>query len=104
VKTERGLAVLVGCSHRGLVNSILTAKAAAGHGSVDIVFRGAHLRSATEDRVDWAARRARELTTDVALGHCTGKGAEAQFAQVFGDHFRRLRTGWRWQNTSSSHA
>lgn len=96
VKTERGLAVLVGCSHRGLVNSILAAKGAAGEAAVDIVFGGAHLRSASEEHADWAARRTSELTQEVALGHCTGKDAEARFAKLFGDRFRRLRTGWRW--------
>ena len=98
VRTERGLAVLVGCSHRGLVNSILAAKAAAGDGAVDIVFGGAHLRSAGNEHIDWAARRAHELAIQVALGHCTGKNAEAQFSQIFVDRFHRLRSGWRWQD------
>lgn len=101
VKTERGVAILVGCSHRGLVNSILAAKSAAGDTPVDIVFGGAHLRSASSERSDWAARRTHELTTKVALGHCTGKDAEASFARTFGDRFQRLRTGWRWQDLPS---
>lgn len=104
VKTTRGLTVLVGCSHRGLVNSILAAKAAAGDGAVDIVFGGAHLRSTNDDLIDWAARRARDLATEVALGHCTGKNAEAHFAQLFGDRFHRLRAGWRWQEGPSDHS
>jgi 7,8-dihydropterin-6-yl-methyl-4-(beta-D-ribofuranosyl)aminobenzene 5'-phosphate synthase len=104
VRTEQGLAVLVGCSHRGLVNSILAAKAAAGDGVVDIVFGGAHLRSASHDHIDWAARRAHELATQVALGHCTGKDAELQFAKVFVDRFHRLRSGWRWQDGLSIRA
>jgi 7,8-dihydropterin-6-yl-methyl-4-(beta-D-ribofuranosyl)aminobenzene 5'-phosphate synthase len=98
VKTERGLAVLVGCSHRGLVNSILAAKTAAGGAAVDIVLGGAHLRSTDDDRIAWAARRTRELATEVALGHCTGKNAEGQFAKVFEGRFRRLRAGWRWHD------
>lgn len=101
VKTERGLAVLVGCSHRGLVNSIVAAKTAAGDGAVDIVFGGAHLRSATDDRIDWSARRTHEIATEVALGHCTGTSAEAHFARLFGERFHRLRTGWRWQDRPS---
>ena len=104
VQTERGLAVLVGCSHRGLVNSILSAKTAAGDGAVDIVFGGAHLRSANNAHIGWAARRAHELTAQVALGHCTGKDAEVQFAQIFVDRFHRLRSGWRWQDGPSVRA
>jgi len=104
VRTDRGLAVLVGCSHRGLVNSILSAKAAASDGAVDIVFGGAHLRSASDAHIDWAARRAHQLTAQVALGHCTGKDAELQFAQIFVDRFHRLRSGWRWQDGPSARA
>ena len=96
VATQAGLAVLVGCSHRGLVNSILAAKVAAGADAVHIVFGGAHLRSTTDAHNRWAARRVHELAARVALGHCTGKPAEACFAQVFGARFRRLQTGWRW--------
>jgi 7,8-dihydropterin-6-yl-methyl-4-(beta-D-ribofuranosyl)aminobenzene 5'-phosphate synthase len=98
VQGECGLAVLVGCAHRGLVNSILAAQAAAGGGAVHIVVGGAHLRSATDSHIEWARRRTRELAAQVALGHCTGKTAEASFAQVFVDRFHRLRTGWRWQD------
>jgi 7,8-dihydropterin-6-yl-methyl-4-(beta-D-ribofuranosyl)aminobenzene 5'-phosphate synthase len=103
VRTLRGLAVLVGCSHRGLVNSILAAKAAAGGSAVDIVFGGAHLRSADPGRIDWATRRAHELVAEVALGHCTGESAETDFARAFADRFHRLRTGWRWQGGTGKH-
>jgi 7,8-dihydropterin-6-yl-methyl-4-(beta-D-ribofuranosyl)aminobenzene 5'-phosphate synthase len=103
VKTARGRAVLVGCSHRGLINSILAAKA-AGPGDVDIVLGGAHLRSASSERITWTSRRTQSLATRVALGHCTGAIAEAQFAESFGERFSRLRTGWRWQDSASATA
>lgn len=97
VQTDRGLAVLVGCSHRGLVNSILAAKMAARGDTVAIVLGGAHLRSATPDRIDWAIQRTQELAPHLALGHCTGQLAEARFADAYGDRFCRLKTGWRWK-------
>jgi 7,8-dihydropterin-6-yl-methyl-4-(beta-D-ribofuranosyl)aminobenzene 5'-phosphate synthase len=96
VASERGSAVLVGCSHRGLVNSIRAATAVSGDDQVHIVFGGAHLRSADSNQIEWAARRVGQLASQVALGHCTGKSAEGQFARTFGDRFHRLRTGWRW--------
>ena len=96
VDTERGLAVLVGCSHRGLVNSILAAKAAAHGGQVAIVLGGAHLRSATPAQIDWTIQKTQALAPHLALGHCTGPPAEAHFAAAYGDRFCRLKTGWRW--------
>jgi 7,8-dihydropterin-6-yl-methyl-4-(beta-D-ribofuranosyl)aminobenzene 5'-phosphate synthase len=96
VGSPAGLAVLVGCAHRGLVNSIQAAKSAAGAATVQVVLGGAHLRSAGQTRIDWCVRRTRELLACAALGHCTGAAAEAGFADIFGPQFRRLRTGWRW--------
>jgi 7,8-dihydropterin-6-yl-methyl-4-(beta-D-ribofuranosyl)aminobenzene 5'-phosphate synthase len=101
VDTEQGLAVLVGCSHRGLVNSILAAKTAAHGDSVAIVLGGAHLRSATPDQIDWAIQRTQKLAPLLALGHCTGPLAEARFADAYGERFCRLATGWRWSSTPS---
>lgn len=97
VASERGLAVLVGCSHRGLVNSILSAKLAAQEDKVAVVLGGAHLRSAASDQIDWAIQKTQQLTPDLALGHCTGQQAEARFADAYGVRFRRLKTGWRWR-------
>jgi 7,8-dihydropterin-6-yl-methyl-4-(beta-D-ribofuranosyl)aminobenzene 5'-phosphate synthase len=96
VQTRRGLAVLVGCSHRGLVNSILAAKSVTGRDQVEIALGGAHLRSATPAQIDWAIQKSQALTSQLALGHCTGPQAEARFADVYGSHFTRLVTGWRW--------
>lgn len=97
VATGRGLAVFVGCSHRGLVNSVLAAKAAAQEEKVAIVFGGAHLRSATADHIDWTIHETQALASQVALGHCTGRPAENRFADALGNRFRRLETGWRWR-------
>ena len=96
VQTDRGLAVLVGCSHRGLINSIMAAKAAAGRDQVAIVLGGAHLRSATAAQIGWAIQRSQELASHLALGHCTGELAESRFAEACGPRFTRLKTGWRW--------
>jgi 7,8-dihydropterin-6-yl-methyl-4-(beta-D-ribofuranosyl)aminobenzene 5'-phosphate synthase len=94
VAGERGLVVLAGCSHRGLINSILAAKAAASAEQVSMVFGGAHLRSASAERIESTARRTRELALGMALGHCTGAAGEARFAEIWGERFRRLQTGW----------
>jgi 7,8-dihydropterin-6-yl-methyl-4-(beta-D-ribofuranosyl)aminobenzene 5'-phosphate synthase len=96
VATPAGLAVLVGCSHRGIVNSILAAQAAAGDGSAHIVLGGAHLHSASPARIAWTTREARRRVHQVAPGHCTGPKAEAAFAETFGEDCHALRIGWRW--------
>jgi 7,8-dihydropterin-6-yl-methyl-4-(beta-D-ribofuranosyl)aminobenzene 5'-phosphate synthase len=96
VAAARGLVVLVGCAHRGIVNSLAAAREVAGGGDVHAVLGGAHLRAADEARSAWSAERVRQLVGHAALGHCTGQAAEARFAAVFGNNFHPLRTGWRW--------
>jgi 7,8-dihydropterin-6-yl-methyl-4-(beta-D-ribofuranosyl)aminobenzene 5'-phosphate synthase len=102
VEGNRGLAVLVGCSHRGMLNAIVAARSAAGGQPAHVVVGGAHLRAASDERIAWATQRALALTSEVALGHCTGEKAEASFAQAFGERFHRLRTGWRWTEEALS--
>ena len=95
--TERGLVTLVGCAHRGLVNSVLAAQAVTKGAPGFAVLGGAHLRAADDLTIDWSAQRIRELVCYAFLGHCTGRTAETRFGSVLGANFRALRTGWRWQ-------
>jgi 7,8-dihydropterin-6-yl-methyl-4-(beta-D-ribofuranosyl)aminobenzene 5'-phosphate synthase len=97
VETAQGLVVLVGCGHRGIVNSIVTAQAAAGGAPVRMVLGGAHLHSADGGRIAKAIERTRALTSEAALGHCTGEAVEGRFATAIGASFQRLRTGWHWE-------
>jgi 7,8-dihydropterin-6-yl-methyl-4-(beta-D-ribofuranosyl)aminobenzene 5'-phosphate synthase len=96
VETPRGLAVLVGCAHRGIINSILAATSAAAR-SAHSVFGGAHLRGADADRIRWSVERATSLVREAALGHCTGEPALSSFARIFGDRFHPLQVGWTWR-------
>jgi len=102
VATPSGLVVLAGCAHRGIVNSIIAAQAAAGGAPVRTVCGGAHLRSADKTRIDRAVERVRGLVHRAALGHCTGQPAIARFASVFADDFESLRTGWCWHAAEAS--
>jgi 7,8-dihydropterin-6-yl-methyl-4-(beta-D-ribofuranosyl)aminobenzene 5'-phosphate synthase len=102
VRTARGLAVLVGCAHRGIVNSILAAQAAAGGALADAVYGGAHLRSADQAKIYWSVDRVRRLVRRAVLGHCTGEAAEARFAATFAGDFASLRTGGRWHEEVTS--
>jgi 7,8-dihydropterin-6-yl-methyl-4-(beta-D-ribofuranosyl)aminobenzene 5'-phosphate synthase len=101
VQTSQGLVVLVGCAHRGIVNSILAAKDAARVESAHAVFGGAHLRCADDTHVAWSVERTHGLVSHVALGHCTGQTAESQFAEVFAARSHPLRAGWHWDSDAA---
>jgi len=94
VRTSRGLVVVVGCAHRGLVNSINAAKEAANESRICAVFGGAHLRGASIERIQRTAEYVADLNPEiVALGHCTGDEAEAYFSEILGERFIPLRAG-----------
>jgi len=97
LRTGGGLAVFVGCAHRGLVNSIAAAQQATGEERVRAIFGGAHLHSATTKRIARTVEAVAQLEPElVALGHCTGSKAEERFAKALGERFQPLRTGASW--------
>jgi 7,8-dihydropterin-6-yl-methyl-4-(beta-D-ribofuranosyl)aminobenzene 5'-phosphate synthase len=82
----RGITVLSACSHAGIVNACLEARAQAPELAIDVVLGGYHLAGkAMEPRiqptlVDLETRVAPRI---VAPGHCTGWRAKAALAGAF---------------------
>ena len=72
VQTKDGLAVIVGCSHPGVVNMLTTVQEKLGQ-PVTSVWGGAHLMEAEGPRVENTARAFAELGLKrVGLCHCSG--------------------------------
>lgn len=73
VETPRGLVVISGCGHAGIVNTCEYARKVTGQKRILAAIGGFHLFPATDDRLDWTARRLREFDLGYLLGaHCTG--------------------------------
>ena len=71
-----GLAVLVGCSHPGILNMIETVHAALGR-PVRAVFGGTHLAEADDARIEATVQGLRAMGLEtLGLGHCSGEAAE----------------------------
>ena len=82
----RGLAILSACSHAGVVNACLGARALVPDTPVDVVLGGYHLAGrGMEDRIEATVRDLDELVgaAVVAPGHCTGWRAKAALADRF---------------------
>ncbi|MEZ5143385.1 MAG: MBL fold metallo-hydrolase [Acidimicrobiales bacterium] len=82
----RGVTVLSACSHAGVVNACLAAKAAFEGTGVDLVVGGYHLAGASmESRIPETVRDLDERIAPavVAPGHCTGWRAKAALATRF---------------------
>jgi 7,8-dihydropterin-6-yl-methyl-4-(beta-D-ribofuranosyl)aminobenzene 5'-phosphate synthase len=82
----RGVTVLSACSHAGIVNACLGAKAHFPDTPVDVVLGGYHLAGeAMEARIGPTVRdlQTRIEPNIVAPGHCTGWRAKSRLADTF---------------------
>ena len=94
IKTEVGLVIILGCAHHGIINTIYHARKLSGIKQVYAVLGGAHLASATEDRIKQTIEALREVDVrKIGLCHCTGLSTNAIMAQEFGDRFFFNNTG-----------
>jgi 7,8-dihydropterin-6-yl-methyl-4-(beta-D-ribofuranosyl)aminobenzene 5'-phosphate synthase len=73
VNTERGLVVVTGCGHAGVVNIIEHARTFVRPAPVHGLVGGVHLFRATDDVLKWTAGKLREFGLENFIGaHCTG--------------------------------
>ncbi|MGI9578552.1 MAG: MBL fold metallo-hydrolase [Microthrixaceae bacterium] len=82
----RGTSVLSACSHAGVVNACLAAKAMFPESPIDVVLGGYHLAGTLmETRIPETVRDLRERISPrvIAPGHCTGWRAKASLATEF---------------------
>jgi 7,8-dihydropterin-6-yl-methyl-4-(beta-D-ribofuranosyl)aminobenzene 5'-phosphate synthase len=85
---EKGLVVLAGCAHSGIVNTVNYAREISGVGRVWAVLGGFHLARAEEDELERTIDEiAQYAPAVVAPSHCTGFDAICRFAQRMPEAF-----------------
>lgn len=71
--TDRGLVLLAGCGHSGLINTLTYARKQIRPAPVDAAIGGFHLYAASDETLDWTAGKLEEFQTARLMGaHCTG--------------------------------
>jgi 7,8-dihydropterin-6-yl-methyl-4-(beta-D-ribofuranosyl)aminobenzene 5'-phosphate synthase len=91
IETQRGLIVLTGCAHPGIVEIV---RAAQAFGAVDLVMGGFHLADYSTAKVeDVIAELNRSGVQRAAPSHCTGDRAIEQFRAAFGIDFIAIGAG-----------
>jgi 7,8-dihydropterin-6-yl-methyl-4-(beta-D-ribofuranosyl)aminobenzene 5'-phosphate synthase len=74
--TEKGLVVVTGCGHAGVVNILEYARTSVREAPVRAAVGGLHLFPADEASLDWSAKRLKVMGVANLLGaHCTGVDA-----------------------------
>ncbi len=88
ISTGAGLVVILGCAHRGIINTLYHARRLTGQKRIHTVVGGAHLIGASEERVWRTIAALKELDIKrLGLCHCTGPAAASLMAQEFGEGF-----------------
>jgi 7,8-dihydropterin-6-yl-methyl-4-(beta-D-ribofuranosyl)aminobenzene 5'-phosphate synthase len=88
IKSDKGLIILAGCAHRGIVNTIRRAQDLTGCDDVYAIVGGIHLFGASERRVRLTLEEIKRLDVQrIGVSHCTGPSASALLAQELGDRF-----------------
>jgi 7,8-dihydropterin-6-yl-methyl-4-(beta-D-ribofuranosyl)aminobenzene 5'-phosphate synthase len=86
--TDLGLVIILGCAHRGIINTLYHAQQLTGVKPILAVLGGAHLYNASEEQVRLTIAALKELGVQkLGLCHCTGLPAASLLAQEFGDRF-----------------
>ena len=94
IKTEMGLVVVLGCAHRGALNTLYHAQQLTGVKPIYAIFGGCHLIDASEERIWLTIAALKELGVQkLGLSHCTGPPAAMLMAHEFGDNFIFNNTG-----------
>jgi 7,8-dihydropterin-6-yl-methyl-4-(beta-D-ribofuranosyl)aminobenzene 5'-phosphate synthase len=93
IQTNKGLVVITGCAHPGIVEIVRRAKA---YGDVYLVMGGFHLGDKSAQEVETIIAQFKRLGVhQVAPSHCTGEAAIRQFSAAFGAEFIQAGAGLR---------
>jgi 7,8-dihydropterin-6-yl-methyl-4-(beta-D-ribofuranosyl)aminobenzene 5'-phosphate synthase len=96
INTRAGLVVILGCGHRGIINTLYHARKLTAVKKIYMVLGGCHLMDATEERIWLTIAALKELGVPrIGVSHCTGLRASAIMAQEFGDSFFFNNAGTR---------
>ncbi|MBU2497839.1 MAG: MBL fold metallo-hydrolase [Proteobacteria bacterium] len=100
---DKGLVVIGGCSHAGIVNTILHAKKISGIDKVHAVLGGFHLTGPLyEPIIEETIKAIREMRPEVVVPmHCTGWNAIERFSEEFPSAFILNSVGSKYTFLSS---
>ena len=90
----KGLVVVAGCAHSGIINTVKYAQKITGNSRDYAVLGGFHTISADAKRIQATVNELEKLDLGfVGPCHCTGKKAVKKISEVFGSRYRSVHTG-----------
>jgi 7,8-dihydropterin-6-yl-methyl-4-(beta-D-ribofuranosyl)aminobenzene 5'-phosphate synthase len=94
ITTGYGLVVVLGCAHRGIINTLFHARKLTGVAKIYAALGGSHLVNAPKERMRRTIGDLKELGVEkLGLCHCTSLPAINRLSVAFGDTFIFTITG-----------
>ncbi len=98
INTSKGLVVILGCAHSGVINILEYALAITGEKQIYAVIGGTHLKSACSERLKKTIDALLRFNLHYFAGcHCTGLETAAVLAQALGDKFVYCHAGKKFR-------
>jgi len=86
LRTNRGVFVVLGCAHAGVINTLWYIRELTGNAPFCVVMGGMHLVAAGRQRMDRTVEALKELDIErIFPAHCTGPDAVARLRREFPD-------------------
>ena len=94
----KGLVIVTGCSHAGIVNIAKHAIGLTGCKKIEGIIGGLHLIEASDARIKRTVEELAKLDIAwICAGHCTGFKAQVEFYLAFKGKFSPLHTGMQFE-------
>ena len=94
IKTEKGLLVILGCAHAGIINILTYAQQKTGESRIHAVIGGTHLWSVSKEQKEKSLEALTSMGIDrLGVSHCTGFEMSMRLAQLFGEKFFNCNVG-----------
>ena len=94
INTDKGLVILLGCAHAGLLNIIDHAIKVTGQEKIHMIVGGTHLKFCSEEQMTATLNRLEELEIDkIGASHCTGLRGARMLSERLGERFFSASVG-----------
>lgn len=95
IVTAKGLLLLLGCCHAGVVNTVELARQKTGVDKLYGVMGGCHLAFSSPAQLEATVKALKRYgVSKICAGHCTGFDASARLAREFPGVFRPAHVGY----------
>ena len=96
INTEKGLVIVLGCAHAGLLNIIDHAIQVTRQNKIHMVLGGTHLKFCSDEQMTATLNRLEELDVElIGASHCTGLRGARMLAERFGERFFSASVGMK---------